>query len=238
MHLLRVIRAGLMVTGILLVPAVSANQMLLDRMIVYFEPGQQPRQDIRVTNVGEDNLYLQTEVYKVINPGEENEERVRVTDPDKMTLLTTPQKSIVRPKGQRSVRLVNLETPKEKEAVYRITFRPVTADVASQNEQNAIQLLIAYQALIFVRPEQPVYKIVAKRVGEEVVFTNEGNSNVVLRNGEQCDTGDATGNCSDITEARRVYAGQSISLKLPGDGRFVKMGVYDGSNESRQVFAL
>ena len=238
MNLLRFIRTGLILTGILFVPAVSANQMLLDRMVVYFEPGQQPRQDIRVTNVGQDNLYLQTEVYKVMNPGEKNEELIRVVDPDKMKLLTTPQKSIVRPKGQRSVRLVNLETPKDKESVYRITFRPVTAQVKSENEQNAIQLLVAYQALVFIKPEKPVYKVVAKRVNNEVVFTNSGNSNVVLRNGEQCLTVAKEAECRDIPDIGRIYAGQSIALDLPGKEKHVKFGVYDGSEEKQQVFTL
>ncbi|MFK0573066.1 hypothetical protein [Endozoicomonas sp.] len=55
--------------------------MSLDRMIVYFKPDQLPRQDVVVTNPDKETLYLQTEVYKVVNPGTEKEERIRVTDP-------------------------------------------------------------------------------------------------------------------------------------------------------------
>lgn len=222
-------------TAMLAAPFASGN-MLLDRMIVYFEPGNQPRQDIRVTNVSDDNLFLQTEIYKVVNPGAENEERIRITNPDDMKLLATPQKSIVAPRGRRTVRLVNLETPKDTEDVYRITFRPVTGDVEAN--QNAIQLLIAYQALIFVRPENPVYEVTAKRDGNKVTFTNKGNSNVILRNGEQCSGAEQEGDCVEITSGGRIYAGQSLTLDLPGKGELVRFGMFDGTREQRQEFSL
>ena len=216
-------------------PTVNAN-MLLDRMIVYFEPGSQSRQDIRVTNVSENNLFLQTEIYKVLNPGAKNEERIRVTNPDDMNLLATPQKSIVAPGAKKTVRLVNLETPKETEEVYRITFRPVTGDVESN--QNAIQLLIAYQALIFVRPEKPSYEVVAQREGSKVTFTNNGNSNVILRNGEQCALTSQSDQCVEITTGGRIYAGQSLTVDLPGEGKLLRFGMFDGTREQRQEFRL
>lgn len=231
----RTVLVATLIATLLATPIASAN-MLLDRMIVYFEPGNQLRQDIRVTNVSDDNLFLQTEIYKVINPGAENEERIRVTNPDEMKLLATPQKSIVAPRGRRTVRLVNLETPKDKEEVYRITFRPVTGDVEAS--QNAIQLLIAYQALIFVRPENPVYEVVAKRDGDRVTFTNKGNSNVILRNGELCSGAAREDDCVEITAGGRIYAGQSLTLDLPAKGELVRFGMFDGTREQRQEFRL
>lgn len=224
-----------LLTGLLVNPVVNAS-MLLDRMIVYFEPDKQPREDIRVSNVGNENLFFQTEVYKVVNPGAEDEERVRETNPDEMTLLATPQKSVITPNGRRTVRLVNLETPKDEEAVYRITFRPVTGDVVAN--QNAIQLLVAYQALIFIRPENPVYDVVAEREGSKVTFTNMGNSNVMLRNGEQCKTTGKDSDCVEITAGGRIYAGQSLTIDLPGKGELIRFGIFNGTREQRQKFRL
>lgn len=226
----------LALTAQLWASSANANSMLLDRMIVYFEPGKAPRQDIRVSNIGSGNLYLQTEVYKVLNPGSDNEERVRLTDPDEMKLLTTPQKSIVKPRGQRTVRVVSLETPKDQEAVYRITFRPVTADAEASG--NGIQLLVAYQTLIFVRPENPVYQVIAKREKDKVIFTNTGNSNVIMRNGEQCEGSSKESECIEITTGGRLYAGQNLTLDLPGKGSLVKFGVYNGTRETVQEFRL
>ncbi len=234
---LRIVSAFLLASCLpLLSSSASANNMLLDRMIVYFEPGQKPRQDIQVTNISEQNLFLQTEVYQVVNPGADNEERIRITNPDEMKLLTTPQKSIVKPRGQRTVRLVSLETPKDKEAVYRVTFRPVTGDVEAS--QNAIQLLVAYQALIFIRPEKPVYNVIAKAEGGKVTFTNTGNSNVMLRNGEQCMSNASDAKCVEIPSGGRLYAGQSLTFDLPGTGKLIKFGLYDGTKEELKEFGI
>ena len=216
--------------------SVSANSMLLDRMIVYFEPGKAPRQDIRVSNISDQNLYLQTEIYKVVNPGSDKEERIRITNPDEMKLLATPQKSVVRPKGQRSIRLVSLETPKEKEAVYRVTFRPVTADVEA--EQSGIQLLVAYQALIFVRPEKPTFDLDMTSSNGKVTFTNKGNSNVVLRNGQQCASNEKDASCVEIPTGGRLYAGQSLTFDLPNKNKFIKFGVFNGAEEEIREFSL
>ena len=64
--------------------------MYVDRSIVIFEKDSQAREDIKVSNSGDENIYVQVEVLQVINPGAENEERVKITDPDKLKLIATP----------------------------------------------------------------------------------------------------------------------------------------------------
>lgn len=208
--------------------------MSLDKMVVYFEPGQPPRQDIMVSNPDPENLYLQTEVYKVINPGGENEERIRITDPDKLKLLATPQKAVIPPNGRKTVRLVSLETPGTDEAVYRVTFRPVVGDVKAT--QTAIKLLIAYQALVFIRPANPKYDIVAKWKDNKIVFTNKGNMNAVLRNGQFC-TSKKDVSCKPLSESTRLYAGQSWTLELPDTKGYVRYGLFDGRFEKTRTFS-
>ncbi|GAA4652663.1 hypothetical protein GCM10023116_49470 [Kistimonas scapharcae] len=214
-------------------PSLHAS-MSLDKMIVYFEPGQPPRQDIMVTNPDPENLYLQTEVYKVVNPGQENEERIRITDPDKLKLLATPQKAIIPPNGRKTVRLVSLETPNAKEEVYRVTFRPVVGDI--QATQTAIKLLIAYQALVFIRPANPKYDVVAEWKGNKIVFTNQGNMNAVLRNGKFC-TSKKDDSCTPLSEGTRLYAGQSWTLELPNAKGYVRYGLFDGQFEKTKIFS-
>ncbi|MTI13592.1 hypothetical protein [Sansalvadorimonas verongulae] len=58
-------------------------------------PSKNP--DIPETNPDKENLHLKTEIVRVENPGTPNEERARITDPDKMQLLATPGKAIVAP---------------------------------------------------------------------------------------------------------------------------------------------
>ncbi|WP_095210174.1 fimbrial biogenesis chaperone [Endozoicomonas ascidiicola] len=225
--------------AMLVISSQAMATMSLDRMIVYFKPDQLPRQDIIVTNPDKENLYLQTEVYKVVNPGTEKEERVRVTDPTEIKLLATPGKAVISPNGRKTVRLVSLETPKEKELVYRVTFRPVVGELEAK--QTAIKLLVAYQALVFVRPENPKYKVSAKVAGGKMTFTNSGNINVVLRNGKYC-TSKKPESCTDLSDGNRIYAGEHWEMPLPeaaktGKG-FIQYGLFDGEFEETEQFSL
>ncbi|MDZ7685202.1 MAG: hypothetical protein U5O39_09580 [Gammaproteobacteria bacterium] len=45
--------------------AVTQAEMYVDRSIVIFEPGEQPREDVEVSNTGDDVMYVQVEVLKV-----------------------------------------------------------------------------------------------------------------------------------------------------------------------------
>ncbi len=220
----------------------------LDRMIVYFDADKLPRQDILVTNPDKEPLYLETEIFKVMNPGAENEERVRITDPDKMQLLATPGKSIVAPSSRRTVRLVSLNPAPKTEEVYRITFRPVVGELEAT--QTAVKILVAYQVLAFIRPDKPFYEVTAKIKGHDIIFNNSGNMNVVLRNGRVCPKNVSQSaswetkkeKCTELKEGSRIYAGQSWTFSLPelqkSKGGFVEYGQFDGVNEAAKQFPL
>lgn len=226
------------ITSILLLVLLSVAttlraEMSLDRMIVYFDPTKMPRQDLMVKNSASENLYMQTEIHKVINPGQKDEERIKITDPEKMKLLATPQKAIIAPHGRKTVRLVSLETPKEIEEVYRITFRPVVGDTKA--EQTSIKLLIAYQALVFVRPMHPKYNVTAEWKEKKIVFSNKGNMNAELRHGQFC-TSKKDESCTPLGLTNRLYAGQSWEIELPDSKGYVRYGLFDGQFEKTKVF--
>ena len=215
----------------------SYANLSLDRMIIYFDPDKPPREDVLVSNPDAETLYLQTEVFEVRKPGTPEEERVKITDPDDLKLLATPQKAIIPANGRKTVRLVSLEAPKQIEKVYRVTFRPVVGELEAT--QNAIKLLIAYQALVFIRPPNPKYDVVASQNGKAMVFTNKGNINVVLRNGKYCQKKD---DCTDLLEGSRIYAGEHWSLELPSEAQngtgFIQYGLFDGKFEETARFDL
>ena len=207
----------------------------LDRMIVYFDPNKQPRQDIVVTNPDQETLYLQTDVYEVKNPGSQKEERIKVTDPAKLKLLTTPNKAIIPANNRKTIRLVSLEKPTDNELVYRVTFKPVVGDLEAT--QTAIKLLIAYQALVFIRPNNPKYVVSASQKDNQLIFTNTGNINAVMRNGKYCTTSQED-SCQPLQKTTRIYAGQSWTLELPPNTTRVKYGLFDGSFEKEQEFKV
>ena len=223
----------------LCVAQASVASMSLDRIIVYFEPDKLPRQDIVVSNPDQETLYLQTEVYRVDNAGMPNEELVQVTDPNEIKLLATPNKAVIPAGSRKTIRLVSLEQPKDKEAVYRVTFRPVIGEI--QSEQSAIKMLIAYQALVFVRPQKPAYHLTATVNDQQISFSNSGNTNVLLRNGQYCSSAPVV-KCSPISDIGRVYAGAQWQMPLPqgatkGSG-YIEYGLFDGEQEKPQRFML
>lgn len=217
----------------------ALGSMILNKMIVYFQPNELPRQDVVVTNPDKQNLYLKTEIYKVNNPGTDKEETVRITDPSQMKLLTTPQKTIIKPGMRKTIRLVNVDMNNDEESVYRVTFLPVLPETKAK--QNAIKLLVAYQALIFIRPRDADFTVDVKRKGDKVTFTNTGNANVVVRRPSICkvkNIKDDKNPCTELSQGQRIYAGQSFSVKLKGEGDELHYGIYDGRKDTPGVLAL
>ncbi|MBL0317688.1 MAG: hypothetical protein IPP74_00020 [Alphaproteobacteria bacterium] len=69
-------------------------------------------------------------------------------------------------------------------------------------------MLVGYEALVILRPQNPHPDLIAKRVGNTIEFTNKGNTNVLLQSGQQCES---AGHCKELTISR-IYAGQSWSV--------------------------
>ncbi len=66
-----------------------------------------------------------------------------------------------------------------------------------------------------------------EREGQQAVFTNTGNANYLLTDGQQCDPFDA--NTCVALEDRRIYPGNTWTLDLPFDGAFTyKIRTRDG----------
>ena len=220
-------------------PAYSV--MSLDKMILYFDPGKSSPQEVTVTNPDEDPLFLQTEVFKVIDPGTENEKKEKAANPEQIKLLTAPKKATLSPRTQKRIRLISLETPKKTEMVYRVSFKPVIGEL--QAKKSGIKVLVAYEALVFVRPEKPFYKVTAKREKDAMVFTNEGNMNVMLRNGQYCMNEKKT-SCEKLSVENRIYAGQSWKMPLSegvlkaGNNGYITFGLFDGDDEKSEKFPL
>jgi hypothetical protein len=87
----------------------------------------------------------------------------------------------------------------------------------------AIKLLVGYDALVIVRPEVPQARVVGRREGTALILTNEGNTNAELFGGEQCAVPGSPG-CATLP-ARRLYAGASWTVPLPGGAAPVRYRV-------------
>jgi len=205
--------------------------MYVDRSIVVFEKDAQQKEDIKVSNSSDENIYVQVEVLEVRKPGHPEEVRNKITDPSNMKLIATPNKLIIPPNGQKLVRIVNLENTNEEERIYRINITPIVAPL--EDETSQLRIVVAYQILTIIQPDEPASDLKVNRTGKSINFQNLGNTNVLLSDGIQCNPAE-TSNCKELT-SKRLYAGNLWTLDLPYDAP-VSYSVRGFDGIKKQVF--
>ena len=222
------------------IPSLQAT-MVLDKMIVHFKPGKR-WEDIIVTNPDKEPLYLQVSAIKIKNPGTSKETKTVITKPEEMELLVSPQKATIPANGRQTVRIAKtVLQSKDKEIVYRVAFVPVSGKVKSN--QNAIKILVSYQALIFLQPDKPFIQVACKPGKQSLECTNTGNVNVLLHQGKYCSPqlkGKKQPECTDLGGSR-IYAGESWTVKLPENVEptgHITFSLQDGTAEHQQKFHL
>ncbi|GAB2879326.1 molecular chaperone [Microbulbifer echini] len=204
----------LFIVFILLVVQPAMAAMSVDKIVLYLEDGPSSRDDIVVSNPDEEPLYVKTEIFRVDNPGRENEERIRVINPDEFKLLVSPAKAVLSPGERKRFRFMALDRNLDEEKVYRVTFRPVVGEIKA--EQTALKILVAYQALVFVQPEDGAYKVGLLEDGGTYHLTNKGNINVEVVEVRHCFS---ETECEKIETSGRLYAGTSIEVAdVPAKG--------------------
>ena len=168
----------------------------------------------------EQPAYVEVYVEVVKNPGADNETRSIVGDANEIEFIVSPNRLVVPPEGRKSVRMIQLTPVIESDRVYRVTFKPVIGKVSS--DVTAIKILIAYQALIIIRPDEPRVDLAFERQGSRVTFVNKGNTVASLKQFHQC--GEFVAKKMDYKDApcekyngKRIYAGQSWTLDLNND---------------------
>jgi P pilus assembly chaperone PapD len=203
----------------------SFADMYVDRSIVIFEPDGPPREDVKVSNTGDEVIYVQVDVFSVDNAGSEQEKLSKVTDPKNLKLIATPNKMVIPAGGQKLIRIVNLEASNEEERIYRINVTPIVAPLSEETSQ--LRIVVAYQILTIIQPDSPTATLVAQRDGKMVTFRNDGNSNILLSEGNQCKSPGST-DCNELP-SHRLYAGNSWNLDLPYDAPLTySMRTFDG----------
>ncbi|WBA83437.1 fimbria/pilus periplasmic chaperone [Endozoicomonas sp. GU-1] len=202
------------IAGLLLSQCLYA-QLAIDRIIVDFNEESPNRDDVQLVNTSAtETLFINIEVLEVNNPGTEEETRVITDDPAKIGLIATPNQVILPPNTRRLVRLVNLLPAEGQERIFRVNFSPVSDELETGN--NAVKLMVGYQALIMVRPEKTVFALEGQRNGNTLTLTNNSNTNVMLNNIRQC-TDQSRDDCTRYVE-RRLYPGNVWSMDLTGEG--------------------
>lgn len=169
------------------------------------------------------NLFVEVQPFEVLNPGAADQQLVKLEITDDPAFLVTPNRLIVEPQSRSLVRLLNLNKSGARERIYRVNIVPVTPppelDLQSEDGvQPQLQIVVAYQVLVIILPENPQPEPAYERQPGKVIFTNAGNANYLLTDGFQCNPADAE-DCVDLQD-HRVYAGNTWELELPFSGPF------------------
>jgi P pilus assembly chaperone PapD len=204
------VRFATVILASLLATTPSFAALSIDRSVIVFEAGKAPRQDVMAGNSGATNLFLEVEVLEVTSPGTEQEQRQIVRDPESIGFVAAPRRLMVPPGGKRPVRLMNLNGYGDTERVYRVNVRPVLPPVEA--EGSGVRIVVAYQVLVFVSPARTRVQLDARRDGNRLTLTNNGNVNALLTNGRQCLLL-SPDNCVDVA-GRRLYPGNSYTVEL------------------------
>ncbi|MFT7652880.1 MAG: P pilus assembly chaperone PapD [Limisphaerales bacterium] len=188
--------------------------MELNNVIFHFEPGESARQDVEVFNSGEDTLYVEVEPAQVLSPGTPSEGRSMIRDPRKAGLLVTPNKLVIPAGESKLVRLVKLGNTSE-EKVYRIATKPVVGGIEA--DQSGLKVMIGYEVLAIVYPDDVKPNVEVQRKGKTLFVKNLGNTNVLFREGFQCETPDTPKEECEYLPGRRMYPGNEWQVELPRD---------------------
>jgi len=189
--------------------AIEVSPILVDVLGDKINP-----QDIRVTNLGDDIAYVKITPKLIAHPGSPEEKILTIEDPSKLGLLVTPRVMKISPHKYKLIRLVFTQNPDATDRLYRVDVQPVAGDLLLPKKSNemGIKILVGYGVVVIQRPTKLKVAIEMQRNKNTLVVKNNGNTNVVLMDGKQCDSnGD---NCQELP-VKRIYAGQTWEQTLP-----------------------
>jgi P pilus assembly chaperone PapD len=198
--------------GALLSATPARADLVLSELIVELQPGSHVRDDVEVWNNSPERSFVSIEPRQVVDPALPSQSVRRDPDPEKLGLLVSPTRMILEPGQRKLVRIATLAPPNDRERVYRVTIKPVVGAVHS--DDTGLKILVGYDVLVLVRPQQPLARVNAVRDGRKLTFSNIGNVSVELVDGRQCTSAHAQ--CLDLPR-KRLYPGASWSVQLPSD---------------------
>jgi P pilus assembly chaperone PapD len=219
----------LLVLGGLAASGAHANMVLSE--VILDLPHDERRRDIEVWNSGEDMLYIQVEVSRVLDPEAEKPQREKLEDPRSAGLLATPNLMALSPDERKLLRVVVRQPASDIDLIYRVSLIPKENQGESEAKL-AFKVLIGYEVLVIVRPPNARPQLQVERNGRQLRMSNTGNSSILVRKMDQC-RGNEEG-CPELP-GNRLYAGESWDYELPEDAP-VRVFQSFGSENSVQSF--
>lgn len=215
----------------------NAIEIAIDEFIISFDDNQQKVENIQVTNLSNELGYVALELYEIFNAGTDLERKIiymqndpsteegkkiqekfkhqniEIVNPENSGLFFSPQKMVIDASSTgnnfANVRVINMNEKIDVEKVYRIRTSPVIADFETGESKMGIKILMAYETLIFVQPDNPIEQYELRRDKDKLYITNTGNVNVFFKTPELCYKNDC-----EKSNSFRVYPNQTKEIIL------------------------
>ena len=217
----------------LLLPISGYADMILNKSIIYFEPGEPNREDLEIHNPTNDPLYVKVTPKIVRNPGTNDQAREVYDNPKEAGLLVSPNKLIVPPNSRKLLRIVNLIPGAKDERVYRVSITPVAGELEAS--KSGVKILIGYEVLVIVHPANGNYELTHEIANNTLSITNQGTQNVLLRKGKQCPPNNEDESLCEHYQGKRLYPGNKWTVDL-ASSQPVTFFLSKGKEHSVHVF--
>lgn len=211
----------------------SIASITVNKSLMYFDASGNNKKDVVVYNAGEKNAYVKVDIFEVFHPGTSEEVRSKAKDLGDLKLLVSPNKTMIPPKSKGNIRFSYLGNY-EQERIFRVNVTPVVGKIKSEKKM-AVKLLVAYQILITIQPNNAQANIVHTRQGDRMIFANKGNTNVLLYNAKLCSSKtDLSQNCEKFNASKRLYPGNQWEVNV-AEGQSIEFEMSNGSQYQRTV---
>ncbi len=124
--------------------------------------------------------YVEITPFLVTHPNTPQEKKTRVINPQQQGLLVFPAKIVLLPGQTQFVRVLKTKKINDTETVYEVTIVPKESTLFEQKEKNGavigIHVVIGYGARVTIRPQKLKPAVLIKRVANELVIKNTGNT--------------------------------------------------------------
>lgn len=214
----------------LLLPGSAGADIVLSKVIVDFQAGEQDYRDIEIWNSGTERAFVTVEPDLILEPGLPSERRVHEPDPEKAGILVSPQRLVLEPEQRRIIRIASIAPRGQSERIYRVAVKPVAGDLGER--PTGLKVLLGYDMLVLVRADTKIGEVKVTRNGQTLVFENLSNAAQEIFDGKQCTP--ATNQCTDLPSTR-LYPRAQWSVALPGSGQ-VEYSLSDGKSVIRRSY--
>lgn len=184
--------------------------------------GMQKDAEISVKNLdAKNNAYVEITAYRLANPANPTTPKQRVRHPEKEGLVVFPAKLILLPGQTQFVRVLKTAENLSSDQVYEIDLIPkisthLVTTKAPSGANLGIRVIVGYGARVIARPDTISSSLSLKRINNELVINNTGNTALTITSCRQ----NIAGKPKEISlSAYTLFAGKTIKAKLTQKSR-------------------